>query len=120
MFLHLESSIPLFQAATAFRTTTSNGKPCLAIAYDVAVTFLKQPIEAQLLLGQLKNLPNSNKTRLNFLSPDSDTEFFKIVRGQNTYGKSVVKQSVTIPLSSVPAALLSAVHGNYYLKCDLQ
>ena len=113
MFLEWESCIPFFQAETVFRTMTSNCKPCLAIAYDIAVIFLKQPIEAQLLLSQLKKLPNSNKSRLNFLSPDVDTEYSIMVNGQNTYGKSMVKQSVSIPLSRVAAELLSLVHGNY-------
>ena len=39
----------LFQAATAFKTTNVGGHHCLAIAYDVAVTFLKQQIEGQLI-----------------------------------------------------------------------
>ena len=114
MFVQLESCIRFFQAATVFKTMASNGKPCLAIACDVAVIFLKQPIEAQLLLSQPKNLPNSNKSRLNFLSPGAENEYFKMANGHNTYGKDVVKQSVSISLSSVPAEPLSAVRGNYY------
>ena len=42
-----------------------------------------------------------------------------MMNGQNTYSKSVVKQSVAISLSRVPAELLSAVHGNY-CQCVVQ
>ena len=54
VFLQFESCIPFFQAAKVFKTMASNGKPCLAIPYDIPVIFLKQPIEAQSLLSQLK------------------------------------------------------------------
>ena len=85
----------------------------MAIAYDVAVTFLKQEIEGQFILNELKKLPNVTKSRLHFLSPDSEANYFKIAKGKDVYGKSVFKQCVSIPLRDVPGELLRAVQGNY-------
>lgn len=85
----------------------------MAIAYDVAVTFLKQEIEGQFILNELKKLPNATKGRLHFLSPDSEANYFKIAKGKDVYGKSVFKQCVSIPLCDVPGELLRAVQGNY-------
>ncbi|KAL9976768.1 hypothetical protein ACROYT_G014098 [Oculina patagonica] len=57
------------QTATAFKTTYISGRNCLAIAYDLAVTFLNRDIEEQFFLHDLKNLPNATKAQLYFLSP---------------------------------------------------
>ena len=105
----------MFQAATAFKTTNVSGKSCLAIAHDVAVTFLKQKIEGQYILKELKKLPNATKGRLHFLSPDSEVSYFKISKGKDVFGKSVFRHCVSIPLGDVPGELLRLVQGNYKL-----
>ncbi|XP_068723733.1 uncharacterized protein [Montipora capricornis] len=97
------------EAATAFKTTNVSGKSCLAIAHDVAVTFLKQKIEGQYILKELKKLPNATKGRLHFLSPDSEVSYFKISKGKDVFGKSVFRHCVSIPLDDVPGELLRLV-----------
>ena len=113
MCYHRPTFLFLFQAATAFKTTDVRGQRCLAIAYDVAVTFLKQEIEGQFILNELKKLPNATKGRLHFLSPDSEANYFKIANGKVVYGKSVFKRCVSIPLRDVPGELLHAVQDIY-------
>lgn len=119
---HKPTFLFLFQGATAFKTTNVSGQRCLAIAYDVAVTFLKQEIEGQFILNELKKLPNVTKSRLHFLSPDSEASYFNIAKGKDVYGKSVFKQCVSIPLSNVPGELLRAVQGHFtiILRCVLE
>jgi len=87
----------LFQAATAVKTTNVSGQSCFAIAYDVAVTLLNQQIEGQFILKGLKKLPNTTKGRFHFLNPDSEVSYFKIAKGKDVCGKSVLRQCISIP-----------------------
>lgn len=102
----------LFQALTAFKQTSINGRRCLAIAYEVASTYLTQPIEGGMLLNELKEQPNATKGRLHFLSPESDTDYFRITNGKVVVGKAIVKRCVSIPLPDIPKEFLRAVKGN--------
>ena len=109
----------LFQALTAFKQTTINGRHCLAIAYDVVSMYLKQPIEVGLLLNELKGQPNAIKGRLHFLSPESDTNYFRITNGKVVVGKAIIKRCVSIPLADIPREFLQAVKGNCIVELSI-
>lgn len=81
----------------------------------MASTFLRESTEGKFLLNELKNLPSAIKGRLHFLSPDSETDSFRVSKGRDVYGKSVLRQCISIPLLEVPEKLLQllhAAHGN--------
>ena len=51
------------------------------------------------------------KGRLNFLSPNSESDYFKKgSKGQDIDGESVLQQSVSIPLVAIPEKLLQLLH----------
>ena len=100
----------MFQANTAYKTTYIKGQDCLAIAYDVATTFLRKATEGKYILNELKKVPSAVKGRLSFLSPDSESDYFKRSKGRDIYGLSVPQQCVSIPLVDVPEALLQLLH----------
>lgn len=100
----------LFQANTAYKTTCIQGQDCLAIAYDVASAFLRNATEGKFIFNELKKLPNAIKRRLNFLSPNSESDYFKRSKGRDIHGESVLRQCVSIPLVDVPEKFLQILH----------
>ena len=56
--------------------------------------------------------PDTSKSRLNFLSPDSLTDSFRVIREKDLYGKRIARQCIASPLSIVPSKMLQAI------KCE--
>jgi hypothetical protein len=103
----------LLQVSFALKSSQLQGIPCLAVAYNMVATTLK--IDEGTQVQQLKKLTGSIKTRLRFLSEDSQIDFFKSVKGKNVNGKSVMRQFICNPLTEVPQIVLSCIQGTLYL-----
>ena len=56
-------------------------------------------------------MPSAMKGRLNFLSPNSESDYFKKgSKGRDIHGESVLKQRVSIPLVDVHEKLLQLLY----------
>ena len=55
-------------------------------------------------------MPSAMKGRLNFLSPNSESDYFKRSKGRDIHGESVLKQRVSIPLVDVHEKLLQLLY----------
>ena len=80
--------------------------------YDIAASMTKEAVHGKFLMSELKKCPDTSKSRLNFLSPDSLTDSFRVIRGKDLYGKSIARQCIASPLSIVPSKMLQAI------KCE--
>jgi len=89
--------------------TLVNERDCLAVAYNIAASMTKDTVERKFLMSELKKCPNASKSRLNFLSTDTPTDTFRASRGKDVYGKSIARQCIALPLSTVPSKMLQAI-----------
>ena len=89
------------QIAGVMKVTQIKGKECLAISYNDIHALLEDSWPAQKVYGALKEVDGAVKGRLRFLSSDSPLDYFKSVKGKDTVGRSVLRQSMCIPASKV-------------------
>ena len=95
---------------TILVTPSTNKHYSLPPGTSKVVTYKKKPLarlaclclrnstEGKYILDDLKKVPSAKKGRLNFLSPNLESDYFKRSKGRDIHGVSVLGQSVSIPL----------------------
>ena len=93
----------------AFKETVISNVRCLAVTYTEAAKLMQ--VEENVIIQHLQKQEGSAKVRLQFLSKDSPTDFFKATNGKDIVGKSQPRQCYCVPINIVPENVIQTIRG---------